>query len=351
VRDRHADAVARSLESLRERHWFDPRAPVPELVGELLPEARAAFAHATSTCQWEVAGRIIGALTAYRHREGGHDEARRWLVAVLPHLSPLTEPTRAAVLFDHGFNCWHHDEIDRARDAWEEAVARFEALDDRRWLAHALVCSAMAHNGLDDQGRRRGADLSRRGIELAREIGPPALVATVLIVAGEFSRTIDDYPSAVARYEEAAQIAETVGDRIVLSVAVANLSYVASHDGDYATARRLGGRGLQLALEAGRRQLAAWSVSELAEPALGLGEPELAARLIGAAERSLHVMGGRIYPGDVPAHERVIAGVVEALGGDGYDRCYADGAAMSFDESVELALRWASADLQAEPQR
>ena len=42
--------------------------------------------------------------------------------------------------------------------------------------------------------------------------------------------------------------------------------------------------------------LAAWSISELAEADLGLGDVQLGARLVGAAERALERMGGRIYP-------------------------------------------------------
>ena len=129
-----------------------------------------------------------------------------------------------------------------------------------------------------------------------------------------------------------------MGDRTVHSVAISNLSYVASHEGDFAEARRLGRLGLELAIGAGRRVLAAWSVSELAEPALGLGDVQLGARLVGAAERALERMGGRIYPGDTPAHERVVAGLVDALGPDEYDRWYAAGATLTFDQSVDLAL-------------
>jgi hypothetical protein len=347
VRLRHAEAVAVTLDELREHHWRHPGAATSELIAEMLPEARAAFAFATTHEQWELAGRIVGALTVHRHRDGGQAEARAWLDMLLPHLDALSDRTRGAVLFDEGFNCWHLGDLDRAREAWADAVDAYERLGDTVWLAYALACLSMTHVELDDDGRRRGAELAAQAIERARSVDVPAFLATVLIVCGEFARSIDDYQAARRRYEEAGRIAETVGDRTVHSVAIANLSYVASHEGNFTEARRLGRLGLELAVGAGRRVLAAWSVSELAEPALGLGELQLGARLVGAAEAALERMGGRIYPGDTPAHERVVAGLIAALGREEYDRCYAAGATLTFDQSVDVALgRQAPSDTQ-----
>ena len=83
--------------------------------------------------------------------------------------------------------------------------------------------------------------------------------------------------------------------------------------------------------------LAAWSVSEFAEPALGLGDVQLGARLVGTAERALERMGGRIFPSDTPAHERVVAGLIDALGPEELDRWHAP-ATLTFDQSVDLGL-------------
>jgi hypothetical protein len=81
-----------------------------------------------------------------------------------------------------------------------------------------------------------------------------------------------------------------------------------------------------------------WSVSELAEPVLGLGQPELGAQLMGAAERALAAMGGRMYPGDLATHERVIAGLIDVLGHERYELEYARGASVNLDEAIRLAL-------------
>jgi non-specific serine/threonine protein kinase len=336
VRTRHAQVVATVLEELQDRSWSDPRSR--EQTAALLPEARNAFEFAAASGRWELAGLITGALTLHRHRDGGHDEGRRWLDTVCPHLDSLTGTAHAGLLLALGFDAWHHDEQDRARIAWADAARMFDDLDDDLWLAYTLVFLGLTDNDVTGGSTERGAGHVERGVAIARSVGRPEMLAAVLAIAGEFFRTIGDYTSARPHYEEAASIATSIGDRAVLSVAVANLAYVACHDGDFAEGRRLGRQGLELSVAAGRRQYAAWSVSELAEPALGLGEPELGAQLVGAAERALAAMGGRIYPGDLATHERVIAGLIDVLGHESYELEYARGASVNLDEAIQLAL-------------
>jgi predicted ATPase/DNA-binding winged helix-turn-helix (wHTH) protein len=336
VRARHADAVAHALEDLRDRHWIDARSR--ELTAALVREASTAFEFARANDRWQLAARLVGALALHRHRDGGHAEARRWLDAVRPHLATITDPPRAWLLLAAGFDCWHHDEQEQARTAWADAARRFEDLGDEQWLAYTLVFLGLTDNAVTGGDTQRGVARVEEAVRIARSVSRSALLAAVLVVAGEFFRMIGDYANAGRRYVEAVRTAELIGDQATLSVAVANLSYVASHDGDFLEGRRLGRRGLELSIAAGRRQFAAWSVSELAESALGLGEPVLGARLIGAAERALHAMGGRIYPGDLATHERVIAGLVESLGTERYEHEYTLGSALSLDQAIRLAL-------------
>jgi predicted ATPase len=336
VRARHADAVADALEALRDQHWIDAHSR--ELTAALVPETRTAFEFACADERWQLAGRLVGALALQRHRDGGHAEGRRWLEAVRPHLATISGGPHASVLLAAGFDRWHHDEQEPARAAWAEAARTFEDLGDDQWLSYTLVFLGLTDYAVTGGHTDRGAARVERAVRIARSVGRPALLAAVLVVAGEFFRMAGDYPAARCRYIEGAAIAESIGDQATLSVAVANLSYVASHDGDFLEGRRLGRRGLELSVGAGRRQFAAWSVSELAEPALGLGEPVLGARLIGAAERALEAMGGRIYPGDLATHERVIAGLVESLGAERYEHEYALGRSLSLDQAIRLAL-------------
>jgi hypothetical protein len=134
----------------------------------------------------------------------------------------------------------------------------------------------------------------------------------------------------------------------MLSMLLANLSYLADHRGDYDDARRLGCDALRLCWSLGYRIVAAWLVSELAGPELGLGRPHRGALLVGAGDEALRVLGVPRHPGDRNEHERVVAGLQRALGDDELARFRREGARLSLDAAVALAL--ADPDDDALPQ-
>ena len=107
---------------------------------------------------------------------------------------------------------------------------------------------------------------------------------------------------------------------------------------DRSVARRIGRTALRMCSRRGRRLMSAWSVNELAMPACGLHEYELAARLIGAASHAVEALGSRRHPADAFEDVRVHAELLERLGPDEFDRLTAAGARLSLDEAVALAL-------------
>ena len=93
-----------------------------------------------------------------------------------------------------------------------------------------------------------------------------------------------------------------------------------------------------MARSLGRRMTTAWVVSQLAGPELELGRPRLAARLVGAADRTLDALAASRDLCDIPEHDRVVAALRAALGEDAYERLHAEGTRLSLDEAADLAL-------------
>jgi hypothetical protein len=59
------------------------------------------------------------------------------------------------------------------------------------------------------------------------------------------------------------------------------------------------------------------------------GRPERAARLLGASEQLLRTIGWTFPPLERAAHDRVVASLRDALGGEGYESARGRGAAMT----------------------
>ena len=71
---------------------------------------------------------------------------------------------------------------------------------------------------------------------------------------------------------------------------------------------------------------------------LGLGEPERAAILLGAADSLRRAMGCPVLPVDQPRYEQTLAVARASLGGDVWAACWTTGENMSVDESVVYAM-------------
>lgn len=169
-------------------------------------------------------------------------------------------------------------------------------------------------------------------------MGELPLIAQALNVKGELARVQGEHDVALAAYEEGRELADAAGDQAHLSIFLANLGYMARHRGDIAEARRLTLESLRMAWKLGRRLMSTWTLSELAGPELADGRPEHGAILVGAADQALTVMGAARHPGDVPEHAQIVAALGAQLGPEQFQRLQQEGARLTLDEAVALAL-------------
>jgi predicted ATPase/DNA-binding winged helix-turn-helix (wHTH) protein len=345
VARRHAVHVAAFLEDLDARRWTDAVNSWVALITERFGEVRAAHAWARRNGEDELAARIAAALATYWYRAGNHAEGRLWIGEALAaddsredsgDSEDRDDLLSARLRYAAGVLGWlEGPEAGRAHLV--PAVAAFRRLGHDHYLSQSLRMLAASHIGEAD-AYAPALDLVDEAIELARRIGQPALIALALTVKGELTRVHGDDAVAREAYEQSMVLALAAGDDEHVSMCLGNLSFLAEHAGDHREARRLGCEALRLTWRLGRRYASALAVSILAGSELELGRPERAARLVGAADEALRVLGGTRHQGDLSEHERVLAGLRSALGDAALERLRAEGARSSLDEAVALAL-------------
>jgi tetratricopeptide (TPR) repeat protein len=235
-----------------------------------------------------------------------------------------------------GFGEWPRDRM-AARAHWERAVAAFRDLEHERYLAYALGLLPGTYIAERDRYAEAIAQCDE-AIERARRVGELPLIAQALNVKGELARVQGEHDVALAAYEEGRELADAAGDQAHLSIFLANLGYMARHRGDIAEARRLTLESLRMSWKLGRRLMSTWTLSELAGPELADGRPEHGAILVGAADQALTVMGAARHPGDVPEHAQIVAALEAQLGPEQFRRLQQEGARLTLDEAVALAL-------------
>jgi predicted ATPase/DNA-binding SARP family transcriptional activator len=335
VQERHAHYVAEFLDDLDERRWTVASDRWIDVISGLLPDIRVAHEWAERCGDHVLAARITAALGTYWHRDGHHDEGHAWTAALLPHVAELGTCLAARLLLAAGFVEWQGDQL-LAREHWARAVEGFRAVGHDRYLAYSLALLSVTYVG-EAESYDSALAMCDDAITLARRVGERPLLAQALNIKGELTRVHGDDVLAGAAYDEGLALATAAGDEAHRSFFLANLGYLAVHRGDHEEARRLGREAVRLCWSLGRRMMAAWLLSELAGPEVGLGRPERGAVFVGAADRALQVLGVSRAPVDVSEHRRVVGELRDRLG-DAFDALYDEGTRLTLDEAITLAL-------------
>ena len=321
--DRVGDALA------RDETWADA-------VTRLMPDIRAAH-HWAAENDLPLAAQIAARLGPYWHREGHHDEGRDWVRSALGNAAGLDEELVAQLLLAAGIVEWPRDQ-GAARTHWTRAISLFSNLGREHDLAYATALAAVSHVGIPDD-YRDALSQCEDAIALARRVGDRALIARTLNMKGELARVAGDDALALEAYQEGHDLAVAAADDASVPLFLGNLSFLADHRGDHLEALRLSVDALQRSWAAGRRMMSAGMLSQVAGGVhLALGQPDLAARLIGASDQALSTLHVDRHPCDVPEYDRIVSGLRGSLGRDDCDRLHQAGRSMPLDDAVKLAF-------------
>ncbi len=336
VRHRHASYLADWLDDLDERRWGEASGTWIDDITGLLADVRGAHQWTAENGEVELAARMTADLGTYWHREGSHPEGRGWAHAALAHEAELDDFLVARLYLAAGFVEWTRDR-EVGRRHWRAAEERFRELGHDRYLAYSLALISTTYVG-DTDSTPEALEICDESIALGRRVGERPLLAQALNIRGELTRVTGDDDGALAAYEEGLELARAAGDRTHEAMLVGNLSFIAEHRGDYEEAWRLCVEAVRLSWALGRRLVLAATMAQMGGASLGLGRPERGAVLMGASDEALRRLGVDPSPGDTPELERVAAALRAELGDERLEELLAEGARLSLDEAVELAL-------------
>jgi tetratricopeptide (TPR) repeat protein len=216
-----------------------------------------------------------------------------------------------------------------------EAVEVGRGLEDKSLFLPVLNWAAVAFFLTQPGAHAEARGYLEEALAIARAIGDGYAVASLLVNLSAVA-SIEGHNELVRAYnEEALSVCSSTTLR---ATCVLNLGSVLLDEGDLAGAAERLREGLAVVSGLGERASAAFALEKLAEIALRDGAPGRAARLASAAE-SLHetMGGGHMNVADEP-WERVVAKIRGALEPVAFEREWARGRAMRFEEVVEEAL-------------
>ncbi len=280
--------------------------------------------------------RLALGLWQFWYVRGDFSEGRMWLETMLGRYQ-ASDALRARGLREAGYLAWRQGDYEGSIRLCTEGLALFRNLGDLAGMGGAIY---LLGNVARYQGDlERAKTLYLESLALRRKVGEKRRIAASLNSLAELARTEGEYPTARAAYEESLQLAREVGDERSTATVTGNLGYVALHEGDHERATMLLKEALASAKQLVHKLGIAVYLAGLAGVAVLVREYVRAARLLGATQHLLGVLGASLSPPDRIQYERSIEAVRLALDESSFANALAEGRALTLDEAIEYALR------------
>jgi len=302
----------------------------------------AAMAWSLARGEEDIALRIGGALRPFwidhYPREG------RWWLEGLPEgslVGSALEPTlvRARALHAALSVLWRTREYPLCRVMTEECLRVYRALDDERGIARALRLLAHLIFEMNLPGDRELArKLLDESLERWRSMGDSRGMIAALSTMAEAARAERAYPRAIYAFEKCLALSREIGNKRGVAVDELNLAFVLYHCGEYERAKELLRESLYLFRELASPFIFALGLVAWAGIERVLGNPQKAARLVGAAN-ALAAPGGTLFdPNDQRDREEVEAAVRADLSDQEWLNAMQKGRTMGMNEAIAYAL-------------
>lgn len=277
--------------------------------------------------------RLAGALCLFWYACGYHTEGQQWTQQFLDQPDAMATAYHAKLLLSAGHMAYLYD-LETAKRYFDRALSISRELGDKVNIAWSLTF--LGYTMMSEM--EAAIAVTEEGLSLFREMNHKPGIAQALNIIGEIATFRGDDDRARKAYEECLSVSQETGEIRRIRYMFGNLAFLARRAGDYTRARALAEQGVRLAVEMNNRLDIADSLEELAGVMGVTGQPERAARLLGAWEVALERMGATPQPADRPRHKDNFAAVRAQLPPQTFEAARGEGRAMSLEQAVASIL-------------
>jgi tetratricopeptide (TPR) repeat protein len=308
-------------------------------IDEDVDTLRAAVAWGVDHDDAGLAVRLTAPLTRYWWNRGllGQMLDLADTVAALPSASALPPHEEALLLWTRGTIRVALGRTAEAVPLLEELVPAARATGQDRLLAQALFSLAQTKPAPEGDQPEELRELLEESVRRFRAAGDDWGVALALIPLGDLALLAGDLQGARGMHEEVLRHATAIGDDHMTAQAYDQLAFDALLASDLAGARTELCRAAALHRGLHDREGTAYTLEGFAALAVTMQQPELAARLMGAADHARRLVGVVVWPFVRPLLARLQTFVRAST--PGYDAAFAEGALLEPEQALDLAVR------------
>jgi predicted ATPase len=297
---------------------------------------RSAFTWAMEDSNLEAAARLISAVDYFLRYRDRVIEGYRLMQQVLVNLEQIPRPHRVRFLLAAGRLAYYSGEFDQSESLVRQALYLARELGDKRMEAWSLVELTLAYKHPGEY--KKASSMCHKALNIFRSLDDKPGMAYTLNVLGIFGKLSGHIGQAKEALEEGLAIAKATGEIYRQSMIMDNLGAIAYKEGDYERARDLAITYTRQRMEIGWKEYAGLGLAGVAGPLARLGEPEKAARLLGASSAVLHILGIDYQPSIQPEYAAYTADVQSQLDEATFAAAWAEGQAMTLEQAVAYAL-------------
>jgi predicted ATPase/DNA-binding SARP family transcriptional activator/Tfp pilus assembly protein PilF len=245
-------------------------------------------------------------------------------------------PGIASVLYSLGFALRVEGEYAGARLRIEECLTLYRDMGDRRGVALGLNALGLIvwSQGDYDEARR----LFEECLAVSDALRYPEGMASAMCNLGIIAHELGDFVLARQRQEACLEIFRALGANRSIAGALNNLGLEVAELGDYARAHKLFVESLLLRRTLNDKVGIAALFEAFAELAMRHEQPEQSAGLWAAAMTLRERIGAPVQPNDRAEIDRSIAAVRSVLGSARFAAAWAQGSAMTMEETISSLL-------------
>jgi len=229
----------------------------------------------------------------------------------------------------------HGGSYTAARAMYEESLAIYRQTENQPGLAEALVYLGQVLASLDYGASQHHVE---EALSIAQRLGDKRITALALLTLGTIAYQQGDRPRMRSLVEQSRALARELQEKRLIGRAQLSLAAMALEERDYRAAQALVAEALALGHELGDPLQIAWSFSSFASIAAAHGQPQLAARLLGAAEIQ-HATIGSSHPLSsmrslFSPYHWILAETRDQLGEAAFAAAVAAGRALTLEQAI-----------------
>jgi predicted ATPase/DNA-binding CsgD family transcriptional regulator len=336
IRNRHLDYFRELAEEMEPGYRRHNQVFLLERTKVEFGNLRAAFEWALDSQNVEAAARLISSIDYYFQYAGNLVEGYHWFKRVKGEIDKIPKKYQIRFLLGVKRLAWVGDTPEQDMLLGRQALALAREFGERS--NEAWLLANISYSLTLPEEYEAAVEMNARALAIFRELDDKPGMAFTFNALGEVERLSGNHERAKEAYEKTLAISRETGEIYRQSMNLANLAFVAYDQGEYERGRKLAIAILNQRIEIGWVEWAFIGLMVIAGPLGKLGQPEKAARLLGASTNLSAEMGIYFQPGDQPVIDKYIADVRAQLDEATFETARAEGQAMTLKQAVTYAL-------------